>query len=184
MSRIGKQPVKVPSGVKVEVAAGIFKVQGPKGSLQQALHPEMKVQYRKDACEILVTRPSDSNWHKALHGLTQRLLANAVAGVSKGFERRLQIVGIGYSAKVQGPKLVLSVGFANQVELPVPADIKIELPVPTTIVVRGCDKQKVGQFAAEIRRVRPPEPYKGKGIRYEGEYVRRKAGKAFVGGTQ
>jgi large subunit ribosomal protein L6 len=184
MSRVGKQPVKVPSGVKIEVSSGMLKVQGPKGSLQQALSPEMVIEFDKASGVALVKRPSDSNRHRALHGLTQRLLANAVQGVAQGFEKKLQIVGIGYSAKLQGNKLMLAVGFANLVEMEIPADLKVEAPQPTALVVKGCDKQRVGQFAAEIRRIRPPEPYKGKGIRYDGEYVRRKAGKAFVGSGQ
>lgn len=184
MSRVGKQPVKVPSGVKVELAAASCKVQGPRGTLEQALHPDMKVEYDKAAGVLTVTRPSDAKHHKALHGLTQRLLSNAVTGVSAGFEKKLQIVGIGYAAKLQGNTLLLSVGFANQVEMAVPEGLKVEVPAPQQVVVKGCDRQRVGQFAAEIREIRPPEPYKGKGIRYENEYVRRKAGKAFVGGAQ
>lgn len=180
MSRVGKQPVKVPSGVEVDVQSGLFRAQGPRGSLEQALHPEIKVEYDKAAGEIRVSRPSDEKRHKALHGLTQRLLSNAVVGVSKGFEKRLSIIGIGYNAKIQGAKLVLSVGFANQVEMPIPKDLKIETPSPTSIVVTGADKQKVGQFAAEVRGIRPPEPYKGKGIRYVGEFVRQKQGKKTV----
>jgi large subunit ribosomal protein L6 len=184
MSRVGKQLVKVPSGVKVELSAASCRVQGPKGTLEQALHPEMKIEYDRAAGELRVVRPSDTKRHKALHGLVQRLLANAITGVSAGFEKKLQIVGIGYAAKLQGDKLFLSVGFANQVEMPVPEGLKVEVPAVQQIIVRGSDKQKVGQFAAEIRDIRPPEPYKGKGIRYENEYVRRKAGKAFVGGGQ
>jgi len=183
MSRVGKQPVKVPPGVKVELASGVFKAKGPRGTTEQALHPEIKVEYDEAAGEIRVTRPSDTNRHRALHGLVQRLVANAVTGVSAGFQKKLQIVGIGYSAKLQGQKLLLAVGFANQVEMPIPEGIKVEVPAPQQIIVGGCDRQRVGQFAAEVRRVKPPEPYKGKGIRYEDEYVRRKAGKAFVGGT-
>ena len=184
MSRVGKQPVKVPAGVKVEVSGGIFKAEGPKGTLEQALHPEINVEYDKSAGEVRVTRPGDANRHRALHGLMQRLLSNVVTGVSTGFQKKLQIIGIGYSAKLTGNKVVLTVGYANQVEMEIPGGLKVEVPAPQQLIVKGCDRQKVGQFAAEIRRVKPPEPYKGKGIRYEDEYVRRKAGKAFVGGTQ
>lgn len=182
MSRVGKQPVKVPAGVKIEIKDGVFHAKGPKGSLEQKLHPDMNVAYDEKAGEILVTRPSEQKRHKALHGLTQRLIANVVTGVSAGFEKKLQIIGLGYNAKVQGAKLMLNVGFANTVEMAVPKDLTVEAPSITQIIVRGCDKQRVGQFAADVREIRPPEPYKGKGIRYEGEYVRRKAGKAFVSG--
>lgn len=182
MSRIGKQPVTVPSGVTVELKKTAFCAKGPKGSLEQPIHPDMTVDYDKDAGLVTVSRPSDAKRHKALHGLTQRLVANVVTGVSEGFAKKLEIVGIGYNARAQGAKLVMNLGFANTVEMTVPADLEIETPTNTSIIVRGCSKQKVGQFAADIRRVKPPEPYKGKGIRYEGEHVRRKAGKAFVGG--
>ncbi len=184
MSRVGKQPVKVPSGVKVEIKKTAIKAEGPKGVLEQPFPADMKVNFDKDAGEIHVVRPTDSNRHRALHGLTQRLVDNAVVGVSAGFQKKLQIVGIGYNAKIQGKEVVLSVGFANQVHMPIPAGLSVETPVPTQVIVSGCDKQKVGQFAAEIRKIRPPEPYKGKGIRYDGEHVRRKAGKAFAGSGQ
>ena len=140
----------------------------------------MAISYDEKGGVITVARPSDAKRHKALHGLTQRLVSNVVTGVSAGFEKKLTIIGLGYNAKVQGAKLLLNVGFANPVEIAVPKDIAVETPSNTQISVRGCDKQRVGQFAAEIRSIRPPEPYKGKGIRYENEYVRRKAGKAFV----
>jgi len=182
MSRIGKQPVKVPSGVKVEIKKGSLKAEGPKGTLEQPLHPDMKVEHDASAGVLTVSRPTDSKRHKALHGLTQRLISNAVTGVSEGFSRRLEIVGVGYNARVQGRQLTLNLGFSEPVIMQVPDGLEVETPAPTRIIVSGCDKQKVGQFAAEIRRKRPPEPYKGKGVRYEGEYVRRKAGKAFVGG--
>jgi large subunit ribosomal protein L6 len=182
MSRVGKQPVKVPAGVKIEIKNGVFHAKGPKGALEQAIHPDMVVAYDEKGGVITVARPSDAKRHRALHGLTQRLVANVVTGVSAGFEKKLQIIGLGYNAKVQGAKLLLNVGFANTVELVVPKDLSVETPTITQINVRGCDKQRVGQFAADVRGIRPPEPYKGKGIRYEGEYVRRKAGKAFVSG--
>ncbi len=182
MSRVGKQPVKVPAGVKVDIKGGVFSATGPNGSLTQEIHPDITVKLDAQAGEVLVTRPTDSSRHKALHGLSQRLVSNVVTGVSTGFEKKLTIVGIGYNAKAQGAKLVMNIGFAHQVEMPVPKGLAVETPVPTQIVVKGADKQAVGQFAAEIRAIRPPEPYKGKGIRYENEYVRRKAGKAFVSG--
>jgi large subunit ribosomal protein L6 len=182
MSRIGKQPVEVPSGVKVEIRKGLLRAEGPNGALEQRLHPDMKVAYDASAGIVTVTRPSESKRHRALHGLTQRLISNAVTGVSEGFSRRLQVVGVGYNARSQGDQLTLNLGFSEPVVMKVPEGITVETPALTQIIVRGCDKQAVGQFAAEIRGKRPPEPYKGKGVRYEDEYVRRKAGKAFVGG--
>jgi len=182
MSRVGKQPVKVPAGVKIEIKDGIFHAKGPKGALEQKIHPDMSVAYDEKAGVITVQRPSEQQRHRALHGLTQRLIANVVTGVSAGFEKKLQIIGIGYNAKAQPGKLLINVGFANTVEIPVPKDLTVETPSNTQIIVKGCDKQRVGQFAADVRGIRPPEPYKGKGIRYDGEYVRRKAGKAFVSG--
>ncbi|MCD6404912.1 MAG: 50S ribosomal protein L6 [Planctomycetes bacterium] len=182
MSRVGKQPVKVPSGVKVRITTDLFRAEGPKGKIDQPVHPDIMVKHDDAAGEIRVSRPADSKRFKALHGLTQRLVQNAVTGVSEGFEKRLQIVGVGYNARAQGPRLTLNLGFSNPVIMDVPEGVAVETPAPTVIVIKGPDKQKVGQFAAEIRRKRPPEPYKGKGVRYENEYVRRKAGKAFVSG--
>lgn len=182
MSRIGKQPVKVPPGVKVEITGKFVRAEGPKGKLEQPVHPDMTIEFDPDTREILVKRPTESKRHKALHGLTQRLVSNVVTGVNEGFQKKLEIVGVGYNARAQGERLTLNLGFSNPVIMAVPKEVEVETPAPTQIVIRGCDKQKVGQFAAEIRRKRPPEPYKGKGVRYEGEYVRRKAGKAFVGG--
>lgn len=182
MSRIGKQLVKVPSGVKVEIEKGMLKAEGPKGKIEQPLHPDIKVAHDASEGVIKVERPTDSKRHKSLHGLTQRLVANAVMGVSEGFSRTLQIVGMGYNAKAQGEQITLNLGFSNPVVMKVPEGLTVETPAPTQIIVRGCDKQRVGQFAAEMRRKRPPEPYKGKGVRYEDEHVRRKAGKAFVSG--
>lgn len=182
MSRIGKQPVVVPEGVKVTITDHTICVEGPKGQLTWTHHPDMRLVYEEaDRC-IVVRRPSDAKFHKALHGLTRSLIANMVAGVTTGFEKRLEIQGIGYNARVDGGHLVLQVGFCHPVILDPPEGIEVGVPAATQIVIRGADKQKVGQFAAEVRRVRPPEPYKGKGIRYEGEYVRRKVGKAFVSG--
>ena len=182
MSRVGKQPVKVPAAVKVEVKKGLLRAEGPQGKLEQPIPPGIKIEHDREAGEIRFSRPTDSKRHKSLHGLTQRLVANAVAGVAEGFAKRLEIVGVGYNARSQGTRLTLNLGFSNPVIMMVPDGLTVETPTPTQVIVRGCDKQKVGQFAAEIRRKRPPEPYKGKGVRYENEYVRRKAGKAFVSG--
>jgi large subunit ribosomal protein L6 len=180
MSRIGKQPVVLPSGVKAQVADGKVRVEGPKGKLELVVHRNMKVQLDDGAKAIQVTRPDDERLNRSLHGLTRSLIANMVQGVSKGFEKRLRIEGIGYQARMDKKALVLTVGYANALSLNPPDGITVELPDPTTIVIKGADKQKVGQFAAEVRRVRKPEPYKGKGIRYEKEQVRRKEGKSFA----
>jgi large subunit ribosomal protein L6 len=182
MSRIGKQPVPYAAGVKVQVADGTVRVEGPKGKLEFCCHPNMHVEHDESTKSIRVTRPDDERQNRALHGLTRSLIANMVQGVTKGFERRLKIEGIGYQARMDKKTLVLTVGYANAVEMDPPEGVAVELADPTTIIVRGADKQKVGQFAAEVRRVRKPEPYKGKGIRYEGEQVRRKEGKSFTSG--
>jgi large subunit ribosomal protein L6 len=183
MSRIGKQPVPVPAGVKVKVADGKVGVEGPKGKLELPYHRNMTVVYDEAAKVIKVTRPDDERLNRALHGLTRSLIANMVEGVTKGFEKRLKIEGIGYQARFEKGTLILTVGYSNKIELKSPPGVLVELPEPTSIVVRGADKQAVGQFAAEIRRARPPEPYKGKGIRYENEQVRRKEGKSFASGA-
>lgn len=182
MSRIGKQPVAIPGGVKVQVANGAVKVEGPKGKLELAPHPAMIVKFDEQGKCIVVTRPDNERLNRALHGLTRSLIANMVEGVTKGYEKRLKIEGIGYQARMDKKTLVLTVGYANAVELAPPDGVSVELPDPTTIVVRGADKQKVGQFAAEVRAARKPEPYKGKGVRYENEQVRRKEGKSFASG--
>jgi large subunit ribosomal protein L6 len=182
MSRIGKQPVTYPAGVKVQLTNGTLRVEGPKGKLELAYHPRMTVQHDEGGKAIRVTRPDDERLNRALHGLTRSLIANMVEGVTKGFEKRLKIEGIGYQARLDKKRVVLTVGYANAVEMAPPEGVSVELTDPTTIVIRGADKQKVGQFAAEVRRVRPPEPYKGKGIRYEKEQVRRKEGKSFASG--
>jgi large subunit ribosomal protein L6 len=182
MSRIGKQPVSYASGVKVQVVDGTVRVEGPKGKLELTWHPNMRVEHDDKAKEIRVTRPDDERLNRSLHGLTRSLIANMVQGVTKGFERKLKIEGIGYQARMDKKTLVLAVGYANAVEMTPPEGVVVELVDPTTIVIRGSDKQKVGQFAAEVRRVRKPEPYKGKGIRYENEQVRRKEGKSFTSG--
>ena len=179
MSRIGKQPVAVPDGVDITVQNGTITVKGKNGELPFTYHQKMKVEYDKDARKIVVTRPDDLRESRALHGLTRSLIQNMVQGVVTPFEKRLEIQGVGYNAQLVGNTLRLTVGFANTVELEVPKGVICEVPSTTAIVVRSADKQAVGQFAANIRRVRPPEPYKGKGIRYQGEHIRRKAGKAF-----
>jgi large subunit ribosomal protein L6 len=184
MSRIGKQPVPYPTGVKVQVGEGKVRVEGPKGKLELAYHRNMNVQHDEGGKVIRVGRPDDERLNRALHGLTRSLIANMVEGVTKGFEKRLKIEGIGYQARLDKKMLVLTVGYANAVEMPPPEGVTVELPDPTTIVIKGPDKQKVGQYAAEVRKVRKPEPYKGKGIRYEKEQVRRKEGKSFASGAQ
>jgi large subunit ribosomal protein L6 len=175
MSRIGKQPIPVPSEVSVAISPGRVQVNGPLGELSQTIPQRMAVEREEDT--IVVRRPTERGPDRALHGLTRSLIANMVEGVTKGFERRLEIQGVGYRAALRGTSLELNVGYSHSVVKEAPAGITFEVPVPTQIVVKGVDKQQVGQIAAEIRRVRPPEPYKGKGIRYEGEYVRRKVGK-------
>ncbi len=175
MSRIGRKPVTVPDGVTVDIKPGMVSVKGPKGELSQALSPDMKVT-QSDAT-LTVDRPTDRGEHRALHGLTRSLIANMVTGVTDGYEKRLEIQGVGYRARLQGKALELSVGYSHPVSVSAPDGIDFEVPVPTQVVVRGIDKQLVGEIAARIRRTRPPEPYKGKGVRYAGEHVRRKVGK-------
>jgi large subunit ribosomal protein L6 len=175
MSRIGKRPIPVPEGVSVAVAPGRVQVNGPLGELTQEVPRRMQIEQRDG--EIVVTRPTERGEDRALHGLTRSLVANMVEGVTKGFERRLELQGVGYRAALRGTALELAVGYSHPVVKDAPDGIEFEVPAPTRIVVKGTDKQRVGQVAAEIRRVRPPEPYKGKGIRYEGEHVRRKVGK-------
>lgn len=179
MSRIGKKPVSVADGTDVSVSGGVVSVSGKHGKLEFEYHPNMDVVWDSEKREIQVNRPDDQRQNRALHGLTRALIANMVQGVQEPFVRKLEIQGVGYQATLNGDKLSLQVGFANTVVLPVPENVTCELASPTAITVKSVDKQAVGQFAANIRRVRPPEPYKGKGIRYEGEQVRRKAGKAF-----
>jgi large subunit ribosomal protein L6 len=175
MSRIGKKPIEVPSSVNVAISGGRVQVNGPLGELSQVVPTRMKIEQRDG--EIVVERPTERGEDRALHGLTRTLVANMVEGVTKGFEKRLEIQGVGYRAALKGTTLELSVGYSHPVTIEPRQGISFEVPVPTQIVVKGIDKQAVGQIAAEIRKVRPPEPYKGKGIRYEGEYVRRKVGK-------
>jgi large subunit ribosomal protein L6 len=175
MSRIGKRPIEVPAGVTVSVEPGRVSVAGPLGTLQQAVPQRMEIAQGDGA--VTVARPTDRGEDRALHGLTRTLIANMVEGVTKGFEKRLEIQGVGYRAALKGTDLELSVGYSHAVTVKPRTGIEFEVPAPTQVVVKGTDKQLVGQTAAEIRKVRPPEPYKGKGIRYEGEYVRRKVGK-------
>ncbi len=183
MSRIGKQPVVIPSGVKVQIADGKVKVEGPKGKLELAHHPAMSVKIDDKTKALLVTRPDDERLNRSLHGLTRSLIANMVEGVTKGYEKKLKIEGIGYQARMDKKALVLTVGYANAISMVPPAGVTVELTDPTSIIIKGADKQAVGQFAAEVRSVRKPEPYKGKGIRYENEQVRRKEGKSFASGA-
>lgn len=175
MSRIGRRVITIPQGVQVQLQGRTFTAKGPKGEHRQTVHPDMQVTIADG--EIQVQRPSDQGRHRALHGLTRTLVANCVKGVSEGFIKKLEIRGVGYRAEVQGRKLVMTVGYSNPVEYPAPEGIEIKAETPTLVAVSGVDKQRVGQVAAEIRAIRPPEPYKGKGIRYEGEFVRQKAGK-------
>jgi len=175
MSRIGKLPVSVPKGVDVKYGAGALVVKGPLGELTLNVHPDMKIVV--DEGEIRVERPSEQQNHRALHGLTRSLVFNMVEGVTTGFKKTLEIVGVGYKAEPKGQGIVLNVGFSHTIDYTPSAGVKLECPNPTTIVISGPDKADVGQAAAEIRNFRPPEPYKGKGIRYQGEQVRRKAGK-------
>ena len=177
MSRIGKEPVVIPDGVEVSLSGTTITVRGPKGTLTQQLHPAMTVTV--DDGTITVTRPDDEREHRALHGLTRTLIANMVEGVTRGYRRELEIVGVGYRATARGSSgITLQVGYSHPVEIDAPEGITFEVPAPTRIAVSGADKQLVGQVAANIRAVRKPEPYKGKGIRYAGEQVRRKSGKA------
>ncbi len=176
MSRIGKQPIEIPSGVEVTIDGATVAVKGPRGELRQTFNPEMKV-VQEDGT-IVVARPNDEAFYRSLHGLTRRLIANMIEGVTKGFEKNLEIVGVGYRAALKGKDIELQVGYSHPVVVAAPEGVEFEVPQPTRITVRGNDKQSVGEVAANIRKVRKPEPYKGKGIRYEGEYVRKKAGKA------
>ena len=175
MSRIGRQPIEIPSGVSVSVSPGRVMVNGPLGELSQQVPDRMKIEQENGS--VTVTRPTERGDDRALHGLTRSLIANMVEGVMNGFSKRLEIQGVGYRAALRGADLELNVGYSHSVVLKAPQGITFEVPTPTEVIVKGIDKQQVGQTAAEVRKVRPPEPYKGKGIRYEGEYVRRKVGK-------
>ena len=176
MSRIGRMPITVPAGVTVTVAEGnVVTVKGPKGELTRAMRPEMMI--KQEGNTITVERPSDDKLHRSLHGLTRTLLSNMVTGVTEGFKKELDVNGVGYRVAMEGSKLVMNLGFSHQVIVEEVEGIKIEAPTPNKIIISGCDKQQVGQFAAEVREKRPPEPYKGKGIKYTDEVIRRKAGK-------
>ena len=175
MSRIGKQPIAVPSGVDIAIEPELVRVKGPKGELHERVNKDITVAQEED--QILVSRPTDRGEHRALHGLTRSLIANMVEGVTNGFEKKLEIQGVGYRAQLKGKKLELALGYSHPVTVEPPEGIEFEVPQPTEITVRGIDKQLVGQVAADIRKRRPPEPYKGKGIRYSGEHVMRKVGK-------
>jgi large subunit ribosomal protein L6 len=175
MSRIGRKPIEIPDGVEIDVKPGAVNVKGPKGELDQSVNRDMKVAI--DDATLTVERPTDRGEHRALHGLTRSLIANMVEGVTDGFERRLEIQGVGYRANLRGKTLEMSLGYSHPVLIEAPEGIEFEVPQPTEVVVRGIDKQLVGETAARIRKSRPPEPYKGKGVRYQGEYVARKVGK-------
>jgi large subunit ribosomal protein L6 len=175
VSRIGRKPIVVPDGVTVEIRRGSVAVRGPKGELQERVSLEMTV--KQEDGQVTVTRPTDRGDHRALHGLTRTLVANMVTGVTQGFEKRLEIQGVGYRAALRGRDLEMQLGFSHAVTVKAPEDITFEVPQPTQIVVSGISKQRVGEIAAQIRKWRPPEPYKGKGIRYQGEHVIRKVGK-------
>ena len=176
MSRIGKRPIVVPKNVTVTIEGQRVKVKGPKGELERELHREMGLAMENG--EIVVSRPSDEAEHKSLHGLTRTLIANMVEGVTKGFQKQLEIVGVGYKAEVRPYGLQMALGYSHPIEVRAPKGIKLTAPAPTSVTIEGADKEVVGQIAAEIRSLRPPEPYKGKGIKYAGEQIRRKAGKA------
>jgi large subunit ribosomal protein L6 len=176
MSRIGKMPISIPGGVTVKVDGSRVAVKGPRGELSRTLPAEMIVKQEGDT--IVVSRPSDETRHKELHGLSRTLVANMVEGVTKGYSRQLEIVGVGYKAEVKPYGLLMSLGYSHTIEVRAPEGIKLTAPQPTQVTIEGADKEKVGQVASEIRLLRPPEPYKGKGIKYAGEHIRRKAGKA------
>ena len=178
MSRIGKKPVAIPSGVKVAVDGKTVRVEGPKGKLERTFRDEVDIAIEDDNKQVVVTTPSTDRESRAFHGLTRSLIQNMVIGVTEGYEKRLQVVGVGYLAAISGDTLSLRVGFANEITKKIPAALNVSCPDQTHVVVQGCDKQLVGQFAAEVRAARKPEPYKGKGVRYENEHVKIKPGKA------
>ncbi|RID83415.1 50S ribosomal protein L6 [Peribacillus asahii] len=175
MSRVGKKPIEIPAGVTVTINGSDVTVKGPKGELSRSFNTDLTITQEENV--VTVTRPSDSKEHRTIHGTTRAVLSNMVEGVSKGFEKSLELIGVGYRAQKQGNKLVLNVGYSHPVEFEAEQGLEIEVPSNTKIIVKGISKERVGALAADIRDVRPPEPYKGKGIRYEGEYVRRKEGK-------
>ena len=179
MSRIGKKPITIPAGVEVKINGSEVTVKGPKGTLTNTFNADMGIAV--EGAEVIVTRPTDNKEHRALHGLTRALIANMVEGVSVGYKKELEVNGVGYRAQKQGKNLVMNLGYSHQVIMPEVDGITVEVPNNNSIIISGADKQKVGQFAAEVREKRPPEPYKGKGIKYVGEYIRRKEGKAAKG---
>lgn len=179
MSRIGRKPINIPAGVEVKVDGSCVTVKGPKGTLTQKFQPSMNIAV--EGAEIVVTRPNDDKENRSLHGLTRTLIYNMIVGVTEGFKKELEVNGVGYRVQKQGTNLVMNLGFSHQVIVPETDEIKIEVPAPNKIIINGIDKQKVGQFAAEVREKRPPEPYKGKGIKYIDEVVRRKEGKTGKG---
>ena len=179
MSRLGRKPVNIPAGVEVKVSDGVVTVKGPKGTLTQKVHPNMDV--KVEGAEVIVSRPDDNKENRSLHGLTRSLIQNMVIGVTEGYKKELEVNGVGYRVQKQGKNLVMNLGYSHQVIVSDTDDITIEAPTPNKIIINGIDKQKVGQFAAEVREKRPPEPYKGKGIKYAGEVIRRKEGKAGKG---
>lgn len=183
MSRLGKKPVEIPDGVKVSLRDAVLSAEGPKGKFAQPVHPEMKVTIDTAAKRIQVERPSDSRSHRELHGLTRSLIQNAVKGVKDGYEKKLEIIGVGYNAKLTGKQIVLALGFSHPVVMDIPEGLAVKIPTPTMVEITGSDKRMVGQFAADIRFKRPCEPYNSKGIKYTDEVVRRKAGKTFVTGA-
>ena len=176
MSRIGRKPINIPAGVEAKFENGVITVKGPKGTLTQKINPNMTVEI--NGAVIEVKRPDDEKLNRSLHGLTRTIIHNMVIGVTEGYKKELEVNGVGYRCQKQGNKLVMNIGYSHQVIIEETEDIKIDVPNPNSIVIHGIDKQKVGQFAAEVREKRPPEPYKGKGIKYAGEYIRRKEGKA------
>ncbi|TWT73918.1 50S ribosomal protein L6 [Allorhodopirellula solitaria] len=178
MSRIGKKPIAIPAGVTIAVNDRTVNVEGPKGKLTFTHRPEVSISVDSDANDVSVTRADDSRPSREFHGLTRAIVANMVEGVTQGYEKKLEIVGVGYLASISGDTLQLRVGFANELHRKIPADLTVTCPDQTHVVVQGCDKQRVGQFAADIRSLRKPEPYKGKGVRYQGEYVKIKPGKS------
>lgn len=182
MSRIGRKPINIPAGVEIKQNDGVITVKGAKGTLTQKIHPNITVTVEGN--EIIVTRPNDEKENRALHGLTRSLIANMVEGVTNGFKKELDVNGVGYRVQKQGKNLVMNLGYSHQVIVSDTDDITIEAPTPNKIIINGIDKQKVGQFAAEVREKRPPEPYKGKGIKYVDEVIRRKEGKAGKGGKK
>jgi large subunit ribosomal protein L6 len=175
MSRIGRLPIAIPSGVDIQVEPGRVRVKGPKGQLEQHVSPDLTIE--RDDSTLRVTRPTDRGEHRALHGLTRSLIFNMVQGVTEGYQKQLDIQGVGYRAQLRGNAIELALGYSHPIRMEAPAGIEFEVPLPTQVIVRGIDKQAVGEVAAQIRKLRPPEPYKGKGIRYAGEHVVRKVGK-------